>query len=100
MYSIEGFVLAGGASSRMGRNKAQLVLGGQSFVERIARALLGVAEVVSIVGPARAGGDETFKVNGVNLPVIPDVFAQWGALGGLHAALAAARNGMGSGGSL
>ena len=35
MDSIEGFILAGGASRRMGTHKARLTLNGQTFVERI-----------------------------------------------------------------
>lgn len=81
---IEGFILAGGASSRMGRDKARLELGGRSFVERIGAALACVAERVSVVG-----GREDFGACG--LAVVPDVYAQWGALGGLHGALAACR---------
>jgi molybdopterin-guanine dinucleotide biosynthesis protein A len=91
MDSIEGFVLAGGASSRMGTDKAQLVLGGQTFIERIARALQSVASTVTVVGSNREGENDRVSLNGHTLPVVPDVFEKWGALGGLHAALSAAR---------
>ena len=50
MGDIDGFILIGGASSRMGADKAQLELGGQSFVERIAQALSSIADRVSVVG--------------------------------------------------
>jgi molybdopterin-guanine dinucleotide biosynthesis protein A len=82
---IEGFILVGGASSRMGRDKARLELKGRSFVERIAAALACVTVRVSVVG-AREGESADW-----HLPVVPDVFAKWGALGGLHAALEACR---------
>jgi molybdenum cofactor guanylyltransferase len=91
MDSIEGFVLAGGASSRMGTDKARLVLGGETFIERIAGALQAVASPVMIVGSRREGENDRVRLNGNLLPVIPDVFEKWGALGGLHAALSAAR---------
>ena len=81
---IEGFILVGGASSRMGTDKARLSLDGRSFVERVATALSSVTERVSVVGAhasAAAWG----------LPVVPDVYEKWGALGGLHAALSACR---------
>lgn len=91
MDSIEGFVLAGGASSRMGTDKARLVLGGRSFIQRIATAVTAVASTVTIVGANRTGEDDMVIVNGHTLPVVADVFEQWGALGGLHAALSAAR---------
>jgi molybdopterin-guanine dinucleotide biosynthesis protein A len=79
---IEGFILAGGASSRMGRDKARLTLDGRSFVERIAEALSPVAERVNLVG-AKNVSSSLIKRN------VPDVYESWGALGGLHAALAA-----------
>lgn len=79
---VEGFILVGGASSRMGRDKAQLTLNGRSFVERIDEALRAVAERTRAVGAK--GADYSLK-----FPVVPDVFGGWGALGGLHAALSA-----------
>lgn len=81
---IEGFILVGGASSRMGRDKARLTLGGRSFVERIGDALSGVAGRVNLVGAKNV--DSSLKIGNV-----PDVYEGWGALGGLHAALYACR---------
>ena len=81
MPEIEGFILAGGASSRMGDDKAHLRLGERTLVERAAAALGGVAGRVSVVSSkpdAAAFG----------LPVVPDLFVGRGAMGGLHAALA------------
>lgn len=83
MFEIEGFILIGGASSRMGTDKALLRLDGQTFVERIAAALASVAERTNVVGARREAA--------WGLPNVPDVYRQWGALGGLHAALAACR---------
>jgi molybdopterin-guanine dinucleotide biosynthesis protein A len=80
-YGIEGFILIGGASSRMGSDKALLELGGRTFVDRIAGALYAVAETVRCVG-----GKESSPPGLVN---VPDVHHRWGALGGLHAALSA-----------
>jgi molybdopterin-guanine dinucleotide biosynthesis protein A len=80
---IEGFILVGGASSRMGRNKARLSLQGRSFVERIGDALGVVAGTVNLVGAKSVDSLKTCNV--------PDVYEGWGALGGLHAALAASR---------
>ena len=85
MLEVEGFILVGGASSRMGTNKALLNLGGLNFVERIHRALASITTKTSLVGG---------KLDGVawpQLPSVPDVHVKWGALGGLHAALAACR---------
>lgn len=78
---IEAFILAGGASSRMGTDKSQLLLEDQTFVERIAATLLTVTDSIRLVG-----GRENSK-----LSTVPDVYPQWGALGGLHAALSACR---------
>jgi molybdopterin-guanine dinucleotide biosynthesis protein A len=80
---IEGFILVGGASSRMGRDKARLSLQGRSFVERIGGALAGIAGRVNLVGAK--------SVDSLKIGNVPDVYEGWGALGGLHAALAAAR---------
>ncbi|MBC7910094.1 MAG: molybdenum cofactor guanylyltransferase [Pyrinomonadaceae bacterium] len=85
MLEIDSFILAGGASSRMGTDKARLSLDGQQFVERIAGALAPVSRSVSIVG-ARHPAVEWHLRN------VPDVYPQWGALGGLHAALHACKS--------
>lgn len=77
---IDAFILAGGASRRMGTDKSQLRIDGKTFTERIAETLLKVTDKVTIVG--RTLDDSA-------LPTVPDVYPQWGALGGLHAALSA-----------
>jgi len=86
MFEIEGFILVGGASSRMGTDKALLELGGRNFVERIHAALSSIATKTSLVGPR-----EKFADGPIALPIVPDVHVEWGALGGLHGALAACR---------
>lgn len=80
LNDLQAFILAGGASSRMGTDKSQLVIDQQTFTQRIAEMLFQVTGSVTLVG--RALDDST-------LPKVPDVYPQWGALGGLHAALAA-----------
>jgi len=80
MDCIEAFILAGGASSRMGSDKSRLLLDGQTFTQRIADTLLQVASKVTTVG--QNSGDP-------RLTSAEDVYPQWGALGGVHAALAA-----------
>lgn len=84
-YGLEGFILIGGASSRMGTDKAHLKLAGQTFTERIAAALSSVAGTVRCVGarPAREDCTPGCLMN------VPDIHPGWGALGGLYAALAA-----------
>lgn len=83
MLEIEGFILVGGASSRMGTDKARLTLGGRNFVERIHSALSAITPQTSLVGAVEA--QELWP----QLPSLPDVHVKWGALGGLHTALAA-----------
>ncbi len=89
MDSIEGFILVGGESRRMGTDKSRLMLEGESFVERVARELAAVTASVSIVG------NNTAEIQ-INLPIgvarVPDIYPRWGALGGLHAALSASRS--------
>ena len=84
MKDVEGFILAGGLSSRMGADKSRLRLGGRTFVELAAGALAAVSDGVSVVG-SRAG------VESHGLTVVRDVHEGLGALGGLHAALAACK---------
>ena len=74
---IDAFILAGGASRRMGTDKSQLRIDTQTFTERIAQTLHLVTDSVTIVGRT---------LDNSVLPTVPDVYPQWGALGGLHAA--------------
>lgn len=76
--------MAGGASSRMGTDKARLSLGGLTFIERIAGALRSTTPDISVVSARQ----ESFALS---LPVVPDIHRDCGALGGLHAALSACR---------
>jgi len=64
----------------MGTDKSKLRLEQQTFTERIAETLLQITDSVSIVG---RDSDES------SLPSVADVYPKWGALGGIHAALAA-----------
>lgn len=82
--SIEGFILAGGASSRMGSDKSLLRLGGRTFVESAADALRAVSTRVSVVSSRH-------EEERHGLPLVRDLRANLGALGGLHAALASCR---------
>ncbi|HEY3038693.1 MAG TPA: molybdenum cofactor guanylyltransferase [Pyrinomonadaceae bacterium] len=84
MDSVAGFILTGGKSRRMGTDKSRLMLEGQSFVERIAGELSAVTSSVTVVGNFTATPEST-----INLPTVADVYPQWGALGGVHAALSA-----------
>jgi molybdopterin-guanine dinucleotide biosynthesis protein A len=75
-----GFVLAGGASSRMGRNKALLATGGRTLLEIAAEAVREAAGSVTIIGPPDLYGHFGF-------PVIPDGRDHTGPLAGIETAL-------------
>ena len=81
---IDGFVLAGGASRRMGSDKSQLVLGGSTLLQRSASALGSVCGRVSVVGIGSQNAD--------GLVAIPDEFVSGGeprrgSIIGLYSAL-------------
>jgi molybdenum cofactor guanylyltransferase len=76
---LTAFVLAGGRSSRMGTDKAFLLLEGQTLVERALELARSLTEDVRIVG-AR----DKFAAFA---PVVEDQYAERGPLGGIHAAL-------------
>lgn len=86
MDSIEGFILVGGESRRMGRDKAQLPLDGQTFVQHIASELRVVTTSVKVVGNR---GSTLQPHDSPGVASIPDVYPRWGALGGVHSALKA-----------
>lgn len=77
-----GFVLAGGRSSRMGRNKALLPFRGRTLLDEVASSVRTAAGSVAIVGKP-----EIYQHMG--FPVIPDLISESGPLGGIHAALSA-----------
>jgi molybdopterin-guanine dinucleotide biosynthesis protein A len=80
---VTAFILAGGKSLRMGRDKAFVELGGQTLLGRA----LDVASVVT--RDCRIVGDPAkFAVFG---PVVEDIFRECGPLGGIHAALLSAK---------
>lgn len=77
---LTGFVLAGGKSTRMGRDKAVLSLNGRTLLETALAAVRPVVNEVFILGPS-----EPYRTYA---PVIADIFPGCGPLGGIHAALA------------
>jgi molybdopterin-guanine dinucleotide biosynthesis protein A len=77
---VEGFILVGGASSRMGANKSGLLLNGKTTVALISEALRPVTSGVSVVGTSVEAASS-------GLPGVPDLHEHWGPLGGIQAAL-------------
>ena len=92
--NIDGFVLAGGASSRMGEDKSALKLGGKTFIERAVSALTAVSkhERIFLVGDASENKSGKTKT-------LPDLFSAEfkrekrprAAIIGLHTALSHAK---------
>ena len=79
-------VLCGGASRRMGQDKALLVVDGQPMVRRVVTAArdAGAASVITV------GGDQKGLVKalaGLDVRVVPDRFPGEGPLGGVLTAL-------------
>ena len=85
MFDVEGFILVGGQSSRMGSDKSQLVFGTRTGVEHIAAALRVLTPRIRLVGARNQGSS-------AGLQNVPDMYLRWGALGGIQAALAAAQS--------
>lgn len=81
---LTGIVLAGGASQRMGRDKALLKLDGRPMIQIVVERMTKVCEEVMIVS-----GDIAPYV-GFGAAVVADRFRNVGVLGGVHAGLAAA----------
>lgn len=79
-YDIGGYVLAGGRSSRMGRDKSLIELAGKPLVLRAVLKLRRLCADVAIAG----GGPELDAF----APVVKDIHPGCGPLGGIEAALA------------
>ncbi len=64
----------------MGTDKSRLRIENETFIDRIAATLADITDSIKLVGTRYA--HPSFQT-------VPDVYPGWGALGGLHAALAA-----------
>jgi molybdopterin-guanine dinucleotide biosynthesis protein A len=81
---LTGLVLAGGASRRMGRNKAFLELGGRPLIQIVIERVQEACGEVLIVTA------DVASYAGLGVAIVEDRFQDVGVLGGLHAGLAAA----------
>lgn len=82
---ISMIILAGGASSRMGRDKSDLTIDGKTFLEmQIEKGeKLGISDILL----SGYHGENKYKY-----PIIPDRFPGKGPLGGLEACFRKAKN--------
>ena len=81
-HSTAGFVLTGGRSSRMGRDKALLEIGGTTLVARIAGRVFLAAGNATLIG-------EPAKYAALGFPALPDLVENAGPIGGVFTALVA-----------
>jgi molybdenum cofactor guanylyltransferase len=77
-----GFILAGGRSSRMGRDKAMLEIDGVMMLDRAIGLLKGAGVSATVVGPP-----DEFERRTLQVPVIADEWPGIGPLGGIATAL-------------
>src|SRR5271169_6341693 len=77
---VGGFILAGGESSRMGRDKALLELNGETLIVRAAKLVELAVGTCAVVG-------DSVRLEGLALRVIEDDFPGAGPLGGIATAL-------------
>jgi molybdenum cofactor guanylyltransferase len=77
---ISGYILAGGRSSRMGRDKALVSLAGSLLIEHAVIKLRRICADVHILSNDPALGSFA--------PVVPDIHPNCGPIGGIEAALA------------
>src|SRR5690349_10705358 len=84
LLDIAGFVLAGGKSTRMGRDKAVLQLEGRTLLELALSTLRQVCNEVMVLGPGELYADSGAEV-------VEDIFSGCGPLSGIHAALSRTR---------
>jgi len=84
MRDISCAIMAGGASSRFGRDKAFVEIGDETLIERVASRLGQVTDDLFIAG------NNLFRFEHLGLRMIPDLVGGMGALGGIYTALDAA----------
>lgn len=82
--NLSAVILAGGQSSRMGRDKAELEYEGQSFILRQVK----LVQALKITDIVLSGYDKPLP----GTSYAPDIYQGRGPLGGIHAGLGKAKN--------
>lgn len=83
--AASGIILAGGRSSRMGRDKTLIMYKNETLIARTVNELRGVTDDIVIAS------NDTAKYNLAGVREVPDACPGMGPLGGMFAALTAAR---------
>ena len=78
--NIPAYILCGGRSSRMGQDKGLVTLQESEFISYIINTLKNITDSIVLV-------TENEEYSRFKLPVIKDIYAEKGPLGGIHAAL-------------
>ncbi len=78
--SIPAYILCGGKSSRMQREKGLVLLHNKAFIHHIINCLESITDSIFLVT-----SNTDYKQ--FNLPLVGDVYPERGPLGGIHAAL-------------
>lgn len=76
---VSAFILAGGKSTRMGTDKAFVLLDGRTLLAHVLEVARSVTPRVTIVGDRAKFSDFA--------PTVEDIYPNCGPLGGIHAAL-------------
>lgn len=79
---VTGIILAGGKSSRMGKNKALLDIGGERIIDKAVSLFKSLFKEVILV----TNTPEEYA--GLDVKVVPDIFPGKGSLGGIYTGLA------------
>lgn len=95
--NVEAFLLAGGKSSRMGRDKALLELSGAPMIQRTADLLAAlVTKTTLVISTSQSANlrdtNATNNYSNFGLPLLVDSWPSVGPLGGIVTALANARS--------
>jgi len=85
-YDVTGILLAGGKSSRMGKDKALIKFGNETFMSNSLKKLNKLFNEVIIVA------DDESKYDIENIKIIKDIYPGMGPMGGIHTALKSAKN--------
>ena len=83
---FSGIILAGGRSTRMGQDKAQMIYHNETMLERTVKELKKVADEIILAS------NNKNKYNLAGLTEVSDIYPGMGPLGGMHAGLLHAKN--------